>query len=150
LASIVEYSDDAIVSKNLDGIITSWNRGAERIFGYPAEEVIGKPISILIPPERHEDDVMLEGIRRGDRSEQLETIRRSKDGDLISVSLTVSPVRDANGKVVGASTIARDITERKEREEREHLLMREVNHRAKNMLSVVEAIARQTAVRDDP
>jgi PAS domain S-box-containing protein len=149
LASIVEYSDDAIVSKDLDGIITSWNRGAERIYGYLAEEVIGESIAVVIPPERqHEADVMLERIRRGDRTEHFETVRRRKNGHLMNVSLTISPIRDSNGKVVGASKIARDITERKEREEREHLLMREVNHRAKNMLSVVDAIARQTATRD--
>jgi PAS domain S-box-containing protein len=149
LASIVECSDDAIVSKNLDGIITSWNRGAERVFGYLAEEAIGKPITILIPPERHhEAGVILQRIRRGDRVDQYETIQRRKDGSLIDISLTASPVRGADGKVVGASVIARDITERKRSEEREHLLMREVNHRAKNMLSVVDAIARQTATRD--
>jgi PAS domain S-box-containing protein len=96
LASIVEFGDDAIVSKNLDGIITSWNRGAERIFGYLAEEVIGKPITILIPPERHhEEDVILERIRCGDRVDHFETIRRRKDGNLIDMSLTISPVRDA-------------------------------------------------------
>jgi PAS domain S-box-containing protein len=114
LASIVEFGDDAIVSKNLDGIITSWNKGAERMFGYLAEEVIGKPITILIPPERHhEEDVILERIRRGERIDHYETIRRGKDGTLIDMSLTISPLRDANGTVVGASKIARDITERK-------------------------------------
>jgi PAS domain S-box-containing protein len=149
LASIVEFSDDAIVSKNLDRIITSWNKGAERIFGYLPEEAIGKPITILIPPERqHEEDMITERLRRGVRTEHFETVRRRKGGDLIDVSLTISPVRDADGKAVGASLIAQDITERKTREEREHLLMREVNHRAKNMLSVVDAIARQTATRD--
>jgi PAS domain S-box-containing protein len=102
LASIVECGDDAIVSKNLDGIITSWNKGAERIFGYLADEVIGKPITILIPPERlHEEDVILENIRRGDRVDHYETIRRRKDGNLIDVSLTISPMRDANGTVTG-------------------------------------------------
>jgi PAS domain S-box-containing protein len=149
LASIVEYSDDAIVSKNLDRIITSWNRGAERIYGYLAEEVIGKSIAILIPPERqHEEDVIIERLRRGNRTDHFETIRRRKGGDPINVSLTISPVRDADGNAVGASLIAQDITERKRSEEREHLLMREVNHRAKNMLSVVDAIARQTATRE--
>jgi PAS domain S-box-containing protein len=149
LASLVEYSDDAIVGKNLDRIITSWNKGAERIYGYLPEEVIGKPISILIPPERqHEEDIIVERLRRGDRTDHFETLRRRKDGDLIDVSLTISLVRDGDGKAVGASLIAQDITERKRSEEREHLLMREVNHRAKNMLSVVDAIARQTATRD--
>jgi PAS domain S-box-containing protein len=149
LASIVEFSDDAIVGKNLDRIITSWNKGAERLFGYSPEEVIGKPITILIPPERqHEEDMIIERLRRGDRTEHFETVRRRKGGDRINVSLTISPVRDAGGKEVGASLIAQDITERKKREEREHLLMREVNHRAKNMLSVADAIARQTVTRD--
>jgi PAS domain S-box-containing protein len=149
LASIVEFSDDAIIGKNLNRIITSWNKGAERIFGYLPQEAIGKPISILIPPERqHEEDLTIERLRRGERTEHFETVRRRKDGDLINVSLTISPVRYVDGKTVGASLIAQDITERKRSEEREHLLMREVNHRAKNMLSVVDAIARQTATRD--
>jgi PAS domain S-box-containing protein len=149
LASIVKFSDDAIIGKNLNRVITSWNRGAERIFGYLSEEAIGKSITILIPPERqHEEDIIIERLRHGERTEHFETIRRRKDGDLINVSLTISPVRDAEGKAVGASLIAQDITERKRSEEREHLLMREVNHRAKNMLSVVEAIARQTATRN--
>jgi PAS domain S-box-containing protein len=149
LASIVEHSDDAIVSTNLDGIIATWNKSAERGFGHLSEEVIGTPITILIPPERHhEKDAILERIRRGDRTNHFETICRRSDGHLIHVSMTMSPMRDADGMVVGVSRITRDITERKEREEREHLLMREVNHRAKNMLSVVDVIARQTATRD--
>jgi PAS domain S-box-containing protein len=149
LASVVEFSDDAIISKNLDRVITSWNRGAERIFGYLPEEVIGRPISILIPPERrHEEVKIVERLRRGERIDHFETTLRRKDGVLINVSSTISPVRDTDGKMVGASLIAKDITERKEREEREQLLMREVNHRAKNMLNVVDAIARQTATRN--
>jgi len=141
LASIVEFGDDAIVSKNRDGIITSWNRGAERIFGYLAEEVSVKPITILIPPERHhEEDVILERIRRGDRVDHFETIRRRKDGNLIDMSLTISPVRDANGKVVGASKIARDISERKRSEAQISVLAREAEHRAKNLLANVKAV----------
>jgi PAS domain S-box-containing protein len=125
LASIVEFSDDAIVSKNLDGIITSWNKGAERLFGYLAEEVIGRPVTILIPTERlHEEAVIIERIRRGDRLDHYETIRRRKDGSLIDVSLTISPMRDGAGKVVGASKIARDITERKRERE---LLVRQAD-----------------------
>jgi PAS domain S-box-containing protein len=136
LASIVEFSDDAIVSKNLDGIITSWNKGAERTFGYIAEEAIGKPITLLIPPERlHEEDVILERIRRGDRIDHYETIRRGKDGNLIDMSLTISPLRDANGIVVGASKIARDITEHKRSEAQISVLAREAEHRAKNLLA---------------
>jgi PAS domain S-box-containing protein len=141
LASIVEFGDDAIASKNLDGVITSWNRGAERMFGYLSEEVIGKPITILIPPERHhEEDLILERIRRGDRVDHYETIRRGKDGNLIDVSLTISPVRDANETVVGASKIARDITERKRSEAQMSILAREAEHRAKNLLANVKAI----------
>jgi PAS domain S-box-containing protein len=141
LASIVEFSDDAIISKNLDGVITSWNKGAERIFGYFAEEIIGKPITILIPPERrHEEDVILERIRRGDRIDHFETVRRRKDGNLIDMSLTISPVRDANGTVVGASKIARDVTERKRSEAQISILAREAEHRAKNLLANVKAI----------
>jgi PAS domain S-box-containing protein len=141
LASIVESGDDAIVSKNLDGIITSWNRGAERIFGYLAGEVIGKPITILIPPERHhEEDLILGRIRRGERVDYYETISRRKDGSLLDISLTVSPVRDASGKIVGASKIARDISERKRSEAQIAVLAREAEHRAKNLLANVKAI----------
>jgi PAS domain S-box-containing protein len=118
LASIVESSDDAIISKNLDGIITSWNRSAERLFGYVAKEVIGKSVKIIIPPERHyEEDMILGHIRRGERVHHYETVRQRKDGSVIDISLTVSPVRDADGKVMGASKTARDITERKVAEE---------------------------------
>jgi PAS domain S-box-containing protein len=113
LAAIVESSDDAIVSKSLDGIIRSWNRGAERIFGYTAEEIVGKHISILAAPDRADEiPQILARIARGDRVDHYETKRRTKDGRILTVSLTVSPVRDASGRIVGASKIARDITER--------------------------------------
>jgi PAS domain S-box-containing protein len=115
LVSIVESSDDIIISKNLDGIITSWNRSAERLFGYAAEEVIGKPITIIIPLERRdEEDMILGHIRRGERVDHYETVRQRKDGGLLEVSLTVSPVRNDGGKVIGASKIARDITAQKD------------------------------------
>ena len=114
LAAIVESSEDAIISKDLSGIITSWNQGAERLFGYTAEEVIGKSIVLLIPPERHDEEPsILERIRRGQRIEHYETVRHGKDGKLLHISLTVSPIRDANGNIIGASKIARDITRRK-------------------------------------
>jgi PAS domain S-box-containing protein len=117
LVAIVESSHDAIVSKNLDGIITTWNQGAERLFGYTAEEVIGKSITILIPPDRlHEEPSILARIRRGERVDHFETLRRRKDGSLVNISLTISPVRNSYGRIVGASKIARDITERKEAE----------------------------------
>jgi len=118
LASIVESSDDAIISKDLNGIITSWNKSAERIFGYTAEEAIGKPIAILAPPDRFDDmPGILDQIKQGRRVDHYQTVRRTKDGQLVNVSLTVSPIRDAHGRIVGASKIARDITERKLAEE---------------------------------
>ncbi len=111
LAAIVESSDDAIVSKNLDGVIQSWNAGAERVFGYTAAEAIGRPVLMLIPEGRHDEEpVILDRLRRGERIEHYETVRRCKDGRLIDVSLTVSPIIDASGRVVGASKIARDVT----------------------------------------
>jgi PAS domain S-box-containing protein len=141
LASIVETSDDAIVSKSLDGVVTSWNRGAQRVFGYTAEEMIGKPILTLIPPDRQDEEPgILERIRRGERVDHYETVRRRKDGTHIDVSLAISPVKDASGKVVGASKIARDITERKQAESRQELLTREVHHRTKNLFAVVHAV----------
>jgi PAS domain S-box-containing protein len=117
LAAIVESSDDAIISKTLEGIVTSWNRGAETIFGYRPEEMIGHPVAVLFPPDRlSEEDVILGRIRRGERVEHFETVRRHKDGHLIDVSLTISPVRNGSGRIVGASKIARDITDRKRAE----------------------------------
>ena len=119
LASIVESSDDAIVSKDLNGVIVSWNQGAERIFGYSADEVVGKPITILMPPSlQDEEPRILEHIRRGERIDNYETKRRHKDGRLLDISLTVSPVKDDNGHIVGASKVARDITYKKRAQER--------------------------------
>ena len=117
LAAIVESSDDAIISKNLDGIINSWNQSAERLFGYTAAEAIGKHITLIIPRERRsEEDVIISRIRRGERVEHFETVRRRKDGRHIELALTISPVKDASGRIVGASKIARDITERRQAE----------------------------------
>ena len=118
LAAIVESSEDAIVSKTLDGVITSWNQGAERLFGYTAEEAIGKHMSILVCPGR-ENDVpnILDRIKRGERVEHYEAQRCTKDGRQITVSLTVSPIRSAAGQIIGASKIARDITAQKQAEE---------------------------------
>ena len=117
LAAIVESSDDAIVSKNLNGIITSWNRGAVSIFGYTAQEAIGQPVTMLMPPDRvNEEPGILKRIRAGEKIDHYETIRRRKDGTLLNVSLTVSPIFDAAGHVIGASKIARDITDRKRAE----------------------------------
>jgi PAS domain S-box-containing protein len=118
LAAIVESSDDAIIGKTLDGVISSWNRGAEKLYGYSAEEVEGRPISILIPPDRPDELAqILERIKRGETVQRYETQRARKDGTLIEVSLTVSPIRDPVGRIIGASTIARDNTDRRRAEE---------------------------------
>lgn len=118
LAAIVASSDDAIISKTLEGVILSWNKGAERLFGYSAAEVIGQSILLLIPPERREEEPMLLGrLSRGESIEHYETVRISKDGRRLDISLTVSPIRDANGKIIGASKVARDISPRKRAEE---------------------------------
>jgi PAS domain S-box-containing protein len=141
LAAIVESSDDAIVSKDLNGIITTWNPGSERLFGYTAKEAIGKPVTILIPADRQDEEPgILERIRRGERTDHYETIRRRKDGSLIDISLTVSPIKDVGGRVIGASKIARDITERRRAREQQHLLFREMNHRVKNLFAVSGSI----------
>jgi len=124
LAAIVESSEDAIISKDLEGIITSWNSGAQRLFGYTADEVVGKSITILMPPDRlSEEPKILARIRAGDRIEHFETTRRSKDGQLLDISLTVSPVTDAQNRIIGVSKIARDITARKRAEGRLDLLV---------------------------
>lgn len=137
LAAIVESSDDAIVSKSLQGIITSWNQGAERVFGYSAVEVIGKPITILIPPDRlDEEPAILARIQSGERVDHFETVRRRKDGQLIDISLTISPIRTPDGTIVGASKIARDISERRRGQEQQALLLHEMNHRIKNLFAL--------------
>jgi PAS domain S-box-containing protein len=144
-ASIVESSDDAIITKNLNGIITSWNKGAGRLFGYTADEVIGKPVTILMPPERqNEEPVILERLQRGERIEHYETVRTRKNGSRIDISLTVSPVKNAGGKIIGASKIARDITEKKRNEAQITILAREAEHRAKNILATVQATVHLT------
>jgi PAS domain S-box-containing protein len=127
MAAIVESTDDAVIAKDLNGVITNWNPGAEKLYGYTAREMIGKPIAILIPPDRpDEEPAILAKLRRGERIDHYETIRKAKDGTQINVSLTVSPIRNAAGKVIGASKIARDISEQKRAEqEREQLLARE-------------------------
>jgi PAS domain S-box-containing protein len=118
LASIVESSDDAIVSKDLDGIIVSWNQGAERLFGYTAAEAIGQSITMLIPPDRIEEEPkILARLRRGDRVDHFETIRVRKDGARLNISVSISPIKDAEGRIIGASKVARDITERVRQEQ---------------------------------
>ena len=140
-AAIVESSDDAIVSKDINGVITSWNSGAQRLFGYTIQEAVGKPVTMLIPADRHDEEPkILERIRRGERIDHYETVRQRKDGSLVDISLTVSPIRDLRGNIIGASKIARDITERKRAEERQHLLFREMDHRIKNLFALAIAI----------
>jgi PAS domain S-box-containing protein len=118
LAAVVESSHDAIVSKNLDGVITSWNKGAERLFGYAAEEAVGQNITLIIPPDhRDEERTIVERLTRGERVDHFETVRMRKDSSLLDVALTISPIKDAADRVVGASKLARDITERKRAEE---------------------------------
>lgn len=130
LASIVECSDDAIYGKTLDGTILSWNRGAERIYGYSAAEMVGRPVSVLVPPNKPDEvPAILERVKRGERVSHFETTRVRKDGEVIDLSLNVSPIRDASGQIIGASTTARDITEQKK--------MREaLAERAKEILDV--------------
>jgi PAS domain S-box-containing protein len=141
LAAIVESSEDAVLAKDLNGIVTSWNQGAARLFGYTADEVIGKTVTILIPADRQDEEpAILARIRRGERVEHYETVRQRKDGSLIDVSLTVSPVRNSAGDVVGASKIARDITERRRAQERQVTLLREMSHRVKNLFALSSAV----------
>ncbi len=136
LASIVEFSDDAIVSKDLNGIISTWNRGAERLFGYTAEEAVGKPVTILIPLDRHDEEPgILARLRRGERIDHYETVRQRKDGTLLDISLTVSPMRDSTGRIIGASKIARNITEQKRAEAR----LRESERRLQELLGAIPA-----------
>jgi PAS domain S-box-containing protein len=140
LASIVADSDDAIVGKALDGLIISWNRGAERLFGYSSEEAVGQSITTVIPDDRQpEESQVLKRVLRGERVGSYETVRQRKDGSEVEVSLTVSPVFDSEGRITGASEIARDITERKQTERQIALLAREAEHRTKNILATVQA-----------
>ena len=129
LAALVESCEDAIIGKTLDGIITSWNRSAENLFGYTAEESIDRSILFVVPPERHDEErAILERLRGGERVERMETQRRTKDGGLVDVSMTVSPIRDSRGAIVGASTVARDISERRRIEEARDRLMEAERH----------------------
>lgn len=149
LAAIVEGSDDAIISKDLRGNIRSWNPGAVRLFGYQADEVIGQPVTILIPPERlDEEPAILDEIRQGNRVDHFETIRIKKDGSPVDLSLTISPIHNRHGEIVGASKIARDITQHRLSQERQTLLMGEMHHRVKNLFAVSSGIVSMSARTD--
>lgn len=144
-AAIIESSDDAILSKSLNGIITSWNKSAERLFGYTSEETIGKPVTMLIPPDRlSEEPEILSRIRDGKRINHFDTKRVHKDGHLLDISLTISPIRNDAGEIIGASKSARDITDRKHAQDMQGFLVEEMKHRIKNTLATVQAIAMQT------
>ena len=139
--AIIKSSDDAILSKDLNGVIMTWNRGAQLLFGYTAEEAVGKPVTILIPMDRYDEEPMiLERIRRGQSIDHYETIRQRKDGSLVDISLTVSPIKNEKGEVIGASKIARDITETKRAQERQELLLREMDHRVKNLFTLAISV----------
>lgn len=143
--AIVASSHDAIISKNLDGIITSWNRSAERVFGYTEDEIIGQSITVLIPVDRLEEEPkIIERIRNGDVVDHFETIRRRKDGSLVPISLTISPIRAEDGRIIGVSKIARDISDKYDAEKRISMLLREVNHRVKNQFAVILSMIRET------
>jgi PAS domain S-box-containing protein len=142
LAAIVSSSDDAIASKTLEGIVTSWNHAAERVFGWPAEEIIGKSITLIIPTERlAEEKEIIARVVRGERVDHFETVRQRKDGTLIDISLTVSPVRDAEGRIIGASKVARDITERKRTQAELQRLSEQLESRVRERTAELEAFS---------
>jgi PAS domain S-box-containing protein len=145
LAALVDSSFDAILSKDLDGTITSWNAAAERMYGYPAGEVIGRSIELIVPADRRDElramDVQL---ARGERVLPFETERLTRDGRRIDLQLTMSPIVDAEGAVIGASGIGRDISERRQAERRQRRLIEELNHRVNNTLAVAQSLATQS------
>jgi len=159
LAAIVASSDDAIIGKTLAGVITSWNTGAERLYGYGASEVIGQPIALLMPPERADElPGILSHLRKGERLQHIETVRVRKDGQRLDVSLSIFPIKDGNGRILGAATIARDITERMQVEaylkaslREKEMLIKEIHHRVKNNLQVMSSLlGLQAQMIDDP
>jgi PAS domain S-box-containing protein len=147
LASIVDSCDDAILTIDLDGTITSWNKAAERLYGYTVEEAVGKPITMLTPSDRYDEGpAILERIKRGERVKHYDTLLQRRHGSLINVSLTVSPVRNAEGKIIGASKVSHGITERKRAQDRQQFLVRELEHRAKNLFAVIQSIVSRTLI----
>ena len=148
LAAIVETSSDAILSRALDGTITSWNAAAERTFGYTATEAIGRDIAMLVPPDRVDEFAQTrQGLEAGEPVAPFETVRLTKDGQRLDVSIAVSPLTNADGVLVGTSIITRDISERRRAQERQNLLLAELSHRVKNTLATVLSIANQTLSR---
>jgi PAS domain S-box-containing protein len=149
LASIVESSDDAIISIDLNGIIRSWNKGAERLYGYTVDEAVDRPITMLIPADRQNEELaIIERIKRGERIDHYETVRRRNDGSLVESSLTVSPIRTREGNIIGASKIARDITERNQAYRYQQFLIRELQHRTQNLFTVIQSIV-NSSLRDE-
>src|ERR1700693_2551510 len=145
LAAVVDSSDDAIISKSLDGTITSWNRGAEIVFGYPASEAVGQPMLMLIPPNRVEEEFdILARIGRGESVEHIETVRLRKDGKTIAISATISPITESSSAIVGASTIARDITDRNQAEDRLAEQTEELSRQAEELLRSQQALEAQS------
>ncbi len=141
LAALVESSDDAIISKNLNGVVMTWNKAAEQLFGYTASEAVGQPITIIIPDDHlDEEPAIIARIQAGDRVQHFETVRQRKDGTRIDISLTISPIRTRDGTIIGASKIARDISERKRAAERQDLLLKEMRHRVKNVFAITGGI----------
>ena len=149
LAAIVTSTSDGVVSKTLEGIVTSWNKSAERILGYSEADMLGRSIRTIIPADRQlEEDRILATVLAGEIVDNFETVRIRKGGELTDVAVTVSPVRDAAGRIIGASKIVRDITDKRQTREQLRTLLAEVNHRSKNLLSLVQAIARQMTRQD--
>jgi PAS domain S-box-containing protein len=135
-AAIIESSDDAIISKSIDGYITSWNKGAQQLYGYTPEEIVGKPVSILMPPEKKDDfPFIMKQLHEGKKVEHYETQRMTKDGRILHVSITVSPIRDSQGNIIGASKIARDITDRVENEKRRDEFVSTASHELKTPIT---------------